>query len=218
MNPVVMELTVRGLLGRRRSLLLLVLPLLLLPLRSPLTLAVLPLLAERMLASEFGNWWEPKYHYNAFLIAVLVMAAADGAARLRPLLDRPRFRLPAAAALLAATAATVPFFAFGDLVDPSTVRRDERASAAAAAAARVPDGVLVESANRIGPALSARARVLLWDERPRGAPWVVADVERRTFPFRSLDDQRRRVDALIASGYREVFRAGGYVVLHRPER
>ncbi|GAA4068888.1 DUF2079 domain-containing protein [Actinomadura miaoliensis] len=211
---------------------LLVLPLLLLPLRSPITLTAVPLLAERMLASDFSNWWEPKYHYNAFLIAVLVIAAVDGAARLRPLWDRlpplwerarpgwarGRVRLPAAGALLVATAVTVPFFAFSDLVDPAFLRRDERARAAAEAVAEVPDGVVVESANRLGPALSSRARVLLWDERPRGAPWVVADVERHTFPFGSLDEQRRRVETLVESGYREVFRSGGYVVLHRPDR
>ncbi|NVI92152.1 DUF2079 domain-containing protein, partial [Actinomadura sp. BRA 177] len=72
---------------------LLVLPLLLLPLASPLTLTAVPLLAERMLASRFGNWWEPHYHYNAFLIAVLVLAAVDGAARLRGRLRAAR-RVP----------------------------------------------------------------------------------------------------------------------------
>ncbi|GLZ15099.1 hypothetical protein Acsp04_53340 [Actinomadura sp. NBRC 104425] len=209
---------------------LLVLPLLLLPLRSPITLTVVPLLAERMLAGSFPNWWKPEYHYNAFLIAVLVIAAVDGAARLRSPHDRlaalwERVRPdrwpvhpPVAGALLVAAAVTVPFFAFGDLGDPSYLRRDERARAAAEAVARVPDGVLVEAANRLGPALTARARVLLWDERPRGAPWVVADVERHTFPFGSLDEQRRRVQVLVESGYRKVFRSGGYVVLHRPER
>lgn len=206
---------------------LLVLPLLLLPLRSPITLTAVPLLAERMLAGSFPNWWEPKYHYNAFLIAVLVIAAVDGAARLSSPHDRlaalwervrpgARVRPHAAGALLVAAALTVPFFAFGDLVDPSYLRRDGRARAAAEAVARVPDGVVVETANRLGPALTSRTRVLLWDQRPRGAPWVVADVERHTFPFFSLDEQRRRVQELVASGYREVFRSGGYVVLHRP--
>ena len=53
-----------------------------LPLLSPWTLALVPLLAERMLASKFGNWWVTPYQYNAYLVAVLVCGAVDGAARL----------------------------------------------------------------------------------------------------------------------------------------
>ncbi|WP_149257889.1 DUF2079 domain-containing protein [Actinomadura sp. K4S16] len=200
---------------------LVLLPLLLLPLASPLTLTAVPLLAERMLASRFGNWWEPHYHYNAFIIAVLVLAAADGAARLR---GRARFasgrlgRLPSAApmaGILAAMVACAPFFAYRHLADPALWRQNERARAASAAAARIPDGALVEAANGVGPALTSRARVLLWDDRSHGAPWVVAQVRRLEFPFASPAEQRRRVEELKAEGYREVFRRNGYIVLYR---
>ncbi|XVQ13075.1 DUF2079 domain-containing protein [Spirillospora sp. CA-255316] len=222
---------------------LLVVPLLLLPLRSPLSLAALPLLAERMLADRFPNWWEPGYHYNAFIVAILVMAAADGAHRLRggrPAAALTRLRAVAAlrrsrpvaalrglrpwralrphlpaAALLAGAVVTVPFFAFGDLADPGLYRPDGRDRAAAAAVAAVPDGALVETANNLGPALSARTRVLLWDREPRRAPWVVADIGRHTFPFTTLEEQRRRVSRLISEGYRPVFRQAGYIVLTR---
>jgi uncharacterized membrane protein len=211
------------------TLALLALPLLLLPLRSPLTLAALPMLAERMLANRFPNWWEPEYHYNAFLIAILVMAAVDGAYRLhrspmprRPAVLRrlvpgnPRVRPGhAAAALLTAAVVALPFFAFADLADPGLYRLDERARAAAAAVAVVPDGALVESVNNLGPALSGRARVLLWDREPRQAPWVVADTARFSFPFGSLAEQRKRVGELISDGYRMVFHRAGYVVLTR---
>ncbi|GGQ34338.1 hypothetical protein GCM10010187_59310 [Actinomadura coerulea] len=205
---------------------LLLLPLIFLPLASPLTLTAVPLLAERMLASRFSNWWEPHYHYNAFIVAVLVLAAADGAARLRgrARFARARFargrfpgRLPSAApmaGILAVTVACLPFFAYRHLADPALWRPNERARAASAAVARVPDGALVEAANGLGPALTSRARVLLWDDRSHGAPWVIAQVERLEFPFGSPAEQRRRVEALKAEGYREVFRKDGYVVLH----
>ena len=65
------------------TMLWLVAPLLILPLASPITLSVLPLLAERMLSSRFGHWWEPRFHYNVALIALLVAAGVDGAVRLR---------------------------------------------------------------------------------------------------------------------------------------
>ena len=53
-----------------------------LPLLSPISLAVIPLLLERMLASRFPGWWGTSFQYNAFLVIVLVCAAVDGAARL----------------------------------------------------------------------------------------------------------------------------------------
>ena len=53
-----------------------------LPLLSPISLVVIPLLLERMLGSVFPNWWGTSFQYNAFLVIVLVCAAVDGAARL----------------------------------------------------------------------------------------------------------------------------------------
>ena len=53
-----------------------------LPLLSPLVLAALPLIAERMLNSKYPNWWVTHFQYNAFIVVILVFAAVDGAARL----------------------------------------------------------------------------------------------------------------------------------------
>jgi uncharacterized membrane protein len=53
-----------------------------LPLLSPLVVAALPLIAERMLNSKYPNWWGVHFQYNAFIVVILVFAAVDGAARL----------------------------------------------------------------------------------------------------------------------------------------
>lgn len=54
-----------------------------LPLLSPLTIAALPLLVERMLADPlYSHWWGVHYHYNAFIVTILAFAAVDGAIRL----------------------------------------------------------------------------------------------------------------------------------------
>jgi uncharacterized membrane protein len=53
-----------------------------LSLRSPLTLAAVPLLLERMLDSKFPNWWVTSFQYNAYLVIILLFAAVDGAVRL----------------------------------------------------------------------------------------------------------------------------------------
>jgi uncharacterized membrane protein len=197
-------------------------PLLLLPLASPITLSVLPLLAERMLSSRFGHWWEPRFHYNVALAAMLVAAGVDGASRLARLLPertrpvRTRLERVWPIAALAATLAVVPHFAFKRFFDPGFYHRDARARAAAAVLPAVPSGALVEAPNTVGPLLTARARVLLLDDRPRWAPWVVADTGNLEFPFGSVNDQRARVSLLLRAGYSVIRREGGYVVLNRP--
>jgi hypothetical protein len=121
---------------------------------------------------------------------------------------------PVAALLVAVV--VVPRFAFKNFSDPAFYRRDAHARAAARAVATVPHGALVEAANAVGPQLSARTRVLLWDTRVRWAPWVVADTARTTFPFPALGAQRDRVRYLVQKGYAVVFRQDGWVVLHDP--
>ena len=111
----------------------------------------------------------------------------------------------------------VPVFAFGAALAPSFYHRDAQMKAAAAADAHVPDGVTVETADHLGPQLSARDTVLLWNgagASPLRPPWVVADVTRPTLSFSSLEQQRERVAYLERTGYRVVFQRKGYVVLH----
>jgi uncharacterized membrane protein len=212
-----------------------------LSLRSPMALAAIPLLLERMLANLLPYWWVTKYQYNAYLVVILVFAAVDGAARLdRQLLarrhrevestDPPASRgrwsvgpwsvgLACAAAMCAVAVALVPHFAFGAALKPSFYHRDAQERAAAAADAVVPSGVTVDAVDNLGPQLSARDTVLLWDgdgdTPPLGAPWVVANVIQPQFTFRSVREQRQRVALLERNGYKVVFQSHGYVVLHR---
>jgi len=214
-----------------------------LPLRSPISLATIPLLLERMLGSVFPAWWGTADQYNAFLVVVLVCAAVDGAARLArsPLLARWRSgawrgkpvtgRVPSGqaataedtvalacvAAMCAVALFLVPQFALGAALHPSFYQRDARIDAAAKAVAAVPPGVTVEAAGLIGPHLSARDTVLLWDgeNAPRWTPWVVADVAQREFTFPGTAAEKRRVALLERRSYLVVFRQGGYIVLHR---
>ncbi|HUY46351.1 MAG TPA: DUF2079 domain-containing protein [Streptosporangiaceae bacterium] len=286
-----------------------------LSLRSPIALAAIPLLAERMLGTKFPNWWVTPFQYNAYLVIVFAFAAVDGAARLDrwAVLVREHFATrragpsPAAAAPSAAgaqiagmaagdsaaedaattTAAPattpseagpsgtvpsgagtsgavptaagsagspagtavpapprrppaargagtvalvcaaamfvvavylVPRFGFGPALHASFYHRNARMNAAAAADAAVPSGVTVEAVDNLGPQLSARDTVLLWDgdgQSPRYPPWVVADVRRHVFTFPSVRAQKQRVALLKRSGYQVVFRRDGYVVLRR---
>jgi uncharacterized membrane protein len=209
-----------------------------LPLASPMVIAVLPLLAERMLASGYPLWWQAKFQYNAFVVMMLCCAAVDGAARLqrhwparwnrwltypwpRPAWLRRDGRPwpPAtiwAAAICAAALVYVPSSPFGPLLKPGFYGVNARMRAAAAAIAHVPAGVEVEASNNIGPRLSGRDTVLLLDGTPRWAPWVVGDTLGLDFPFCTPSQQAQEVAYLRAHGYAQVFADDGYVVLHRP--
>jgi uncharacterized membrane protein len=224
-----------------------------LPLRSPIALATVPLLAERMLANLFPNWWVTSFQYNAYLVVILACAAVDGAVRLDRDLSRwrrraaeragpaagaappaagaaPPARQPAgqragtvalagAAAMCAVAVVLVPRFAFGGALHPSFYRQDKQVQAAAAAVAVVPSGITVEAIGSVGPHLSGRDTVLLWDgdggTPPYAAPWVVANDRQLQFTFHSVEEQKQHIALLEGHGYRVVFRRGGYVVLHR---
>ena len=214
-----------------------------LPLASPMVVAVLPLLAERMLASGYPLWWQAKFQYDAFLVMLLACAAVDGAARLQARLDkrhwsgwldtlltypwsRPRWLRNGgvawracvlwAAAVCAAGLVYFPSSPLGNLLHPKYYTVNTRIRAAAAAVAHVPSGVEVEAVNNVGPRLSARDTVLLLDGTPRWAPWVVADTIGLDFPFCSPRDQAQLVAYLLRNGYTQVFADDGYVVLRRP--
>ncbi len=92
-------------------------------------------------------------------------------------------------------------------------------NAAAAADATVPDGVNVEAVPLLGPQLSPRDTVVLWDgdggTPATWAPWVVADTQQLQFSWHTVQEQQQRVAMLEHHGYRVVFNRGGYVVLHR---
>ena len=209
-----------------------------LPLASPMVVAVLPLLAERMLASGYPLWWQAKFQYDAFLVMMLCCAAVDGAARLQrhwPARWNRWLTYPAArpawlrrggaawppatlwaAGICAAALVYFPSSPFGPLLHPGFYGTNARIRAAAAAAAHVPSGVEVEAVNNVGPRLSGRDTVLLLDGTPRWAPWVVADTIGLDFPFCSPSQQAQDVDYLLNHGYSLVFADDGYVVLHRP--
>ena len=206
-----------------RTMLGLLVPLGFLPLASPLTLAAVPLLAERMLASGYPLWWQAKFQYNAFIVMILFLAAVDGAARLQRRWGGALPRLPWgwapatvwAAAVCIAAVAYVPSSPFGPLLHPSYYTVNARVRAADQATARVPPGVEVEAADNLGPRLSGRDTVLLLDGTPRWAPWVVADTRGLDFPFCTPAQQAQYVAFLRAHGYRLVLSDDGYVVLHR---
>ncbi len=275
-----------------------------LPLLSPLTLAALPLLIERMLAGPaYVHWWGTHFQYNAFVVAILAFAAVDGAVRLDRWATRiwrymesprtvsgqivptevagagsvpaedvgagsvpaqdvgagsalasgtptpvtgtgadaaPAVASPEAvralepvrrigtgvvavaccAAISLAALYSVRDFALDGMLSAKFYQMDPREKAIAAADAKVPSGVVVAAANRVGAELSSRDTVLMWDgdgyASAFAAPWVVADTWRHELGFSTLAEQRADVALLEHHGYRVLFSTNGIFVLHRP--
>lgn len=206
----------------------LIVPLLLLPLASPLTVMVIPALAARMGSNVFPNWWVEAYHYNVELVVALVAAALDGALRIGTLVTRlwPNGAERAALtkrigpawglAALAVSVAVIPKFAFDAYVHSSFYQQAPADTSAAAAAHHVPDGVVVEAASYVGPHLTARDTVLLLDKTPRWAPWAVVPIANPTFPISDVAAQHKRVEDLQSDGYNVVWQDDFYVVLNKP--
>lgn len=206
-------------------------PLLLLPLRSPVTLLAIPFLAERVFSAN-PNHWGPDQHYDAFVWPILVLAAVDGlrairtAIRTRTAGDQPgrvvtmllwasRSWVPLALIATALITLTVPRFQPWELPTGHHGSQD-RNGAAAAVLRWIPDGVTVEADNELGPHLTTRTTVLLFDEIPRGAEWVIADTKQTSFPWREFEPQRQRIAELRADhDYELVAEFTGYLVFRR---
>lgn len=153
-------------------------PLLFLPLLSPVTLVALPILAERFLADR-SALWTTEFHYNAPVWVILFFAAMDGATRLSRLVPSRRVTTTAptrvslaVAIVLAAVIALVPLVATGPLAGVSSgmfpLARLVNGEAWAwtdhmgdqqAAVSAIPDGSCVTADDRLVPHLTRANRV-----------------------------------------------------------
>jgi len=214
--------------------LLLLWPILFCCVLSPLSLPAVPLLAERAFSVKPEHWGLDQ-HYNAFLAAILITAAVDGAVRGYRLAGRARARwFPEAArprrgrgpafvrtwsgvVLLATIVAGVQWpMPLREVFAPGPWTATPYITAENEAAARVPDdAACVEADNNIATHLVSRTHVLLLDAVPRGCPWVVLQTATVSYPFSGPAEERKRAQQLTADGYRLVFSSNEVFVYHR---
>lgn len=206
-------------------------PYLYLSLASPLCLLAVPLLAERLFSDKPEHWGLDQ-HYNAFLSAILVMAATDGLVRIcrgaglirlrwRGRSWRPTTRVTGwtvvawSGAILAFAIVITHTFPLFSVVQPGQWSADQFTTAEAAAAAMIPDGVCVEADNDIATHLVSRTQVLLLDQVPRGCPWVVLQTVGATYPIGDPNLVSERALWLRANGYVLVYSQAQVFVFHR---
>jgi uncharacterized membrane protein len=202
--------------GKWQLLLWLILPFALLPLASPYSLLAVPFLLERLFSAN-ANHWSTLFHYNSILMPIMFVAAMDGLLRVRRHFgDRVDLRRSAvgwsAAVLVVAVVISAVHFPYRRLIRPSEWTTSARDRAAAEAVALVPDGAMVEATNFSSAHLTGRTHVMLFDDEPRGADWIVVDTLRNSFPFDNVEVVRSRVAELPSLGYEQVYSQDGFSV------
>lgn len=197
-------------------------PLLLLPLLSPLTLMALPILLSRLWNDRL-NVWAPVYQYDAILAPVLLMAALEAAVRLADRFPAVR-RLPQVLLSWTLAVGVVGTAAFPQVYPyHRTLTGDmavtQHARDLAHAVSLVPDDVCVEAADNAVPHLTARTHVgLHGDIGDELSTWMIVDTSVEELggwdpltPAQALE----RADRL---GFEVVWAERDVVVLRHPTR
>lgn len=202
----------------------LLLPLLFLPLLSPLlALGAVPELVLNLLSSR-PEQHSIEYHYGAVMVPFLVAAAIDGYGRLSRRYPRAG-RSPASAVLVLAVVAAgwhwgpLPFWSH---VPGGSVVRAEQFTLPAdrdtllEAVSLIPPDAVVSAGNRIGGHLSARRRILTFPV-VADADWVIVDRSRPDVgdDVRSAEYQEAVTDVMRSGRFRTVFRRDGVIVMRR---
>ena len=162
------------------TLALLLLPTAGLALRSPLVLAAAPAVALRLISSN-SAYWGTSYHYNATVMPILFVAAADGLNRIRgagqpswaPGLS-PWLGAHGPALMVAAGAAMVFQSPLNQLWQPGTYRTPRHIEVAVQAERMIPSGQTVAvTMGQLAP-LGARDEAC-WLRCPAPPQWILLD-------------------------------------------
>ena len=191
---------------------LLLLPVAFIALRSPLILIAVPSLLLRFMSTD-SSFWGTYWHYNATLMPVIFIAAADALARMRA---KSRIRR-IGPALMVAIAIPLAFqFPLSSLWQAQTYRISPHVAASEAAMARVPDGATVLTTLDLLAPLAARTDTFWFGNK--GNP------ETQYIVFDGLDSDYspaiKNVPAFIARfypahTYTEIFVSGDVYVFRR---
>ncbi|WP_420176656.1 DUF2079 domain-containing protein [Luteococcus sp. OSA5] len=202
---------------KTQSLLYLLVPLALLPLRSPYVLATLPLLAQRNLSSR-THLWGTSFHYSGPIFVILVFAAADALRKFSP-----DWRRRLAKYLVAMVLLTPAFdLAIQGRNYPlvrltwSAWRKKPIMIHQQAILQHIPANTCVEVDDRLAPHLTRSNRVTLPTLTKRVSDFVVLDMSQAEvgYPLPSPQEIEKRVKA---RGYTPVAQEGPITVWQRPD-
>jgi uncharacterized membrane protein len=209
-----------------------------LALLSPYTVLAMPFLAERML-NERKFLWETNFHYTSVIAPIVVMGAADTAARLVHWFPRAlgtrrpgrlrRFPIGLTVAFVAWSVGVVVFqlavkapdYPVSGLWSGRVWARDARWHAVRDVLPLIPAGQCVEADNQVAPQLTSRDYVTRVASRQvpgsNGlATWVVLDLKRADTGWQG-DPPRVALAAAQRRGYAVVWQQDSVVLLHKDQ-
>lgn len=202
---------------KTKTLLYLLLPLALLPLRSPLVLVTLPLLAQRFLSSR-THLWTTEFHYSAPVMVILVFATFDAISRWQ--------RADVRAALAKAVAILLLFTPVFDLAVQGRNYALVRLFYSAwqtkplmvhqqAVLEHLPAGTCLEVDDRLAAHLTRSNRVTLPTLTKLTSDFVVLDMSQKEvgYPLPSPQEVEQRI---VAKGYLRIASEGPINVWQRP--
>lgn len=202
---------------------------------SPIALLAVPPLLLRML-SDTATYSEPKFHYNAPLMGILLLAGVEGVAKVMRRLDRfdaadrageqpgrsgELSSLVLRTWLAAVTAVTVIGFQYHayDALSGAVAPEEKAFQAAGTAAiAMIPKDATVEAESALAVPLSARTKNLILAEpgKPHGSRWVVlGEAAPIDWPWASASQIEKAKRWYLAHGYVLRFSQHGVYVLYR---
>ncbi|GAA1399046.1 DUF2079 domain-containing protein [Luteococcus peritonei] len=201
---------------KTRTLLYLLVPLALLPLRSPLVLVTLPLLAQRFLSSR-THLWTTEFHYSGPIFVILLFATVDALERFPRNWRRPLARSVAVLLLLtpvfdlAVNGRNFPFIrlAWSSWQTKPIMRHQQ------AVLAHIPAHTCLEVDDRLAAHLTRSNRVTLPTLTSRQSDFVVLDMSQKEVGY-PLPAPQVVQDRIVARGYMPVAQEGPITVWRRP--
>jgi uncharacterized membrane protein len=190
-----------------------------LPLLSPLSMLLVPLVLERFLSASV-NHWGALYHYSAPLAPILAMSAGDGLARVARRIPDARRRTLTVAILAGACvvlSAVVPGHQpLWRLFTSQHYQLTAVHRAGYRALQQIPPEASVVAQTAVAPHVSQRARVYLLTPEAPDADFVIAARVLSVWPLESVAQLTTLLDQRRQRGYQVVFDELGWIVLRRP--
>ncbi|MFD8479288.1 DUF2079 domain-containing protein [Kitasatospora sp. NPDC059673] len=197
----------------------LLVPTLLLALRSPLFLVAVPTLGWRLL-SKNPMYWGTQYHYSVVLMPIVFAAFVDALIRLRA--AKPHWgrwaTVPFLGGSVAVTAMLFPLFPMAQATDAGFYRSSAHVRTVQSVLADIPSGARVAAGNRLVPQLTSRCTVFEfgWPKDWRTAEWVVVDTHNPMGWPLNGEQETEQIATLRTEGFRTVREEDGVLLLRAP--
>jgi uncharacterized membrane protein len=194
------------------------LPFLLLPLGSGLSVLIIPFVLTRFLSNSPLHWIA-NFHYSAPLAPILAMGAGDALAKIARRIDNRDTRRTVVAVLSGACVLFCAILPGGlplwDLFLPAHYRATQVHRTGYRVVEGIPEGASVVAQAAVVPHLSQRPQVYMLDAKAPDADYVVAATDLSPWPMTDHADIAKLLEERRGRGYRLIFDENGWTVLRR---